>query len=69
MDQLAIADRRQLRRKLGFWRLVSIASCSARGSRPISIPERAGWVASASHISPVSIFPASSKMIANCWSG
>jgi len=25
MDQLAIADRRQLRRKLGFWRLVSIA--------------------------------------------
>ena len=25
MDQLAIADRRQLRRKLGFWRLVAIA--------------------------------------------
>ncbi|WP_426124622.1 signal peptide peptidase SppA [Pararhizobium sp. PWRC1-1] len=25
MDQLAIADRRHLRRKLGFWRLVSIA--------------------------------------------
>lgn len=25
MDKLAIADRRQLRRKLGFWRLVSIA--------------------------------------------
>ncbi|HTO33935.1 MAG TPA: signal peptide peptidase SppA [Pararhizobium sp.] len=25
MDQLGIADRRQLRRKLGFWRLVSIA--------------------------------------------
>lgn len=25
MDQLAIADRRQLRRKLGFWRLMSIA--------------------------------------------